>query len=338
MLTGIFVFLFVISSVAGLIAININPRIFKPEIYQSALEQNGAYKDMAYTILNTATESKTHKLLFKNFPPEITKSLINKSYPTESFKKFINDAIAQTLDALLKKRKPETIILSSEPLQKEIASPGFETTFRELLGQRPECTDKERGALIVSGIFVTEDTLLLCNAPGSFTNVNGTLDYKFSSFIPDQLKILAANILENITLVDLRFITPAMMEQLERARNAAQFALAPCIVFLLLITIFSVRSLNDWLTWWGWSFFISGALSYFIAIIAPSQINARLNTYIYNSPQTIPPIWLELGKSVFNIVLSSIVEGVKNHGTLLGCIGLAMLIIVWVKIFAERKK
>ena len=97
-------------------------------------------------------------------------------------------------------------------------------------------------------------------------------------FIQTQLQSMVAVFPNEVTFISgTASGTPADPRlKLNAARSAIKLALFMPVLFLFGIAIFVVRSLVDWLTWWGWPLMFAGGISVLIALFGSPVIGGML--------------------------------------------------------------
>ena len=106
--------------------------------------------------------------------------------------------------------------------------------------------------------------------------------------------------------------------------------LTPFLPVLLLfgITIFAVRSLIDWLAWWGWPFAIAGVGSVLIGLVGSPLVGWILQILIQNQGTIpIPPVLASSIAETTSAVAQQMLAPVMIQGAILGILGLGMAIL-----------
>jgi hypothetical protein len=106
--------------------------------------------------------------------------------------------------------------------------------------------------------------------------------------------------------------------------------LTPFLPLLLLfaITVFAVRTLLDWLTWWGWSFAFAGIGSVIIGLAGAPLVGGILQLLVLNQGRIpIPPVLASSLAETTSAVARQMLAPVMIEGGILGLIGLGMLIL-----------
>jgi hypothetical protein len=90
---------------------------------------------------------------------------------------------------------------------------------------------------------------------------------------------------------------PEFIEALRFTNTLIAWSPLVPIVFLLLVTAFAVRSLNDFLRWWGGTFLATGGISLIILLILFLTMDLSLGRFlpIPLSVYKLPPLLVQLG-------------------------------------------
>ncbi|MBI3738415.1 MAG: hypothetical protein HY258_05155 [Chloroflexi bacterium] len=99
------------------------------------------------------------------------------------------------------------------------------------------------------------------------------------------------------------------------------------LIFLLGATLFVVRSLMDWLKWWGWPLLIVGILGVLIGFLSapltrlllPNLLNSRMPTFM-------PASMVKTTSDLAGSVIYEILKPFGWESLLLAVIGLGMIL------------
>lgn len=127
--------------------------------------------------------------------------------------------------------------------------------------------------------------------------------------------------------------------KLNAARSAIK--LAPFLPALLLvgIALFAVRSLTEWLRWWGWPFMFAGGSSVLIALFGSPLVGGVLQLLIENQGAIlIPPVLAASLSETMGAVAREMLTPIVIQGFILGIVGLGMVITAafWAKRERDR--
>jgi hypothetical protein len=119
-------------------------------------------------------------------------------------------------------------------------------------------------------------------------------------------------------------------QNLDRLRLFMKLTVIPPIVFLLAITILAVRSLGDWLKWWGFPFLITGILGLLTALLAAPLVPPIVEFLFSQSGPDIPAIFVELVRNTAGSLAGEILRPVAILGTAIASIGAVMVTMNWI--------
>src|SRR6185503_18354408 len=92
--------------------------------------------------------------------------------------------------------------------------------------------------------------------------------------------------------------------------------------------IFAVRSLKEWLTWWGWPIFITGAGGLLVAMLGSPVIGFIVRNFMQiQGAGFIPPILLATMQETASSVTREILKPVTLEGSILALIGFVMAVV-----------
>ena len=84
----------------------------------------------------------------------------------------------------------------------------------------------------------------------------------------------------------------------------------------------------DWLKWWGYPFFVTGALSSLMALIGASAFGSIVQRMLQNQGAGLmPPILFSALRETISAMTSQILKPVVIEGLILGILGLGMIVV-----------
>ena len=99
------------------------------------------------------------------------------------------------------------------------------------------------------------------------------------------------------------------------------------LLFLIFITLLVVRTLKDWLRWWGIPIFFSGLLSVGLAMMVMFLFDQAWDAILANFiPSFLSPGLVNLGHDVAQAIFQSLTAGIMDIGILMAVLGLGMWI------------
>ncbi len=142
--------------------------------------------------------------------------------------------------------------------------------------------------------------------------IQGQMQFAVSA-VPDQITLLSKPP-ANDPRVKLRILRMGMR-------------LSPIIplVFLLLMTVFTVNSLKSWLRWWGIPLFITGILACFLSLSGAPIFGVFLQRILVSRmPDFLPAVLLGYANDLASAMLQAWLNPVLWQGLGIALIGLIM--------------
>jgi hypothetical protein len=308
--------LFIISGVSALLLFNFDRNAFAAETYQQAFEREDFYNKIPSLLaqsITDSTEPTQQPLGMQGMSTETWESFMRTLLPPNVLKPIGDDVLISSFAYL--NMESDTIQIDLALLKASMVSETGTQAALSLLNTLPPCT-LEQSAMIMFGMF-TGDQIQLCNPP---ENVLPML----TPLIQGQMKAAAAIIPDQLTLTT----APSEgdpREQLQTTRFFMRLSLIPPLLLLLTLTVFAVRSLKDWLTWWGIPFFVTGASAYLTGLLgAPVFGNMLQRVLINRMPDYLPLFLLDFASDLAAAMVRALLNPVMLQGLALAIVGLGM--------------
>jgi hypothetical protein len=148
-------------------------------------------------------------------------------------------------------------------------------------------------------------------------------------FIQAQLQAMTAIIPDQIAFIPgtLSHTPNDPRLKLDLVRSAIKLTPFIPVLFLLGIALFGVRTLRDWLIWWGWPFLLAGLSSVLIGLVGAPLVGWLLQLLIRNQGTIfVPPVLAATIGETTSAVARQMLAPVVAEGFLLALLGLAMVI------------
>ena len=316
------VVLFIITGVMALLFFNIEQKAFSSGTYKQAFEEQNLY-DRVPAILATAlstslAENQSAQPFLKALTVQDWQNSISSLLPPEELKAMADHTLDSTFDYL--NGKTDSAVISLLPLKAHLAGEAGLNVVRQVLRLQPECTPEQ---LTQMAFGLLEGQITLCNPPEAAIGF-------MAPFIQTQLHVMTAAFPNEITFIPGRNSgTPDDPRlRLNTIRLVMQLSVFVPLALLLLIVLFAVRSLSDWLQWWGWPFMITGFLSLLIALLGSPLVGWILQLLIQiQAGSLIPPILSATIGEAASAVTRQILTPVALEGAVLAILGLMMVIL-----------
>jgi hypothetical protein len=210
--------------------------------------------------------------------------------------------------------------ISLAPLKTQLAGPAGMDLVLQILSVQPACTVEQLTQMAVGALG---GQFALCNPPPEAIGL-------MTPFIQSQLQTMTTLIPNEVTFIPgtLSGTPQDPRLRLNTVRSAIRLSPIALLVLLLGITIFAVRSLVDWLGWWGWPFMSTGASLVIIGLVGAPLVSFILQLFIQSqSSIPIPPVFVSSIAETTGAVARQILLPVLVQGALLGLVGLGMALL-----------
>jgi len=313
--------LFIVSGMAALLLFNVERNALTSATYKQAFEDQKLYERMPKILANALHTSTAENLnadpYLKALSVEDWEATIASLLPPEELKSLADT----TLDALFDymNGKTDSAVVSLLPFKGHLVGNSGVEAIRKILQAQPACTAEQ---LLQIGLgFIKSGDVALCNPPEGLMGL-------MTPLIESQLQVLTIAVPDQITLISgAQSGTPADPRlKLNWARALMKIMPVFPLLFLFCLTIFVVRSLGDWLKWWGYPFFITGGITALVALVGAPLLGFFIQLVLQSQGfGFIPPILFStLGETV-GALTSQILKPVLYEGLILGVIGLIMV-------------
>jgi hypothetical protein len=314
--------LFIISTVIVLLLFNIEAKAFSSATYKQAFEDQRLYERMpsilATALTSTMGDSINAIPFLRAFTVEDWQNSISVLLPPEELKAMANTSLDATFDYL--NGRANSAVISLLPVKAQLAGPSGMDLILQILSVQPACTT-EQLLQIATGLLGGE--IALCNPPPEAMGL-------MAPFIQSQLQTMTNIIPNEVTIIPgtLSGTPQDPRIRLNSIRSVINWTPLLPLLFLFGITIFAVRSLVDWLTWWGWPFSIAGASSVIIGLVGSPIVGWILQLLIQNQGTIlIPPVLISSIAETTSAVARQMLVPVLIQGAILGFVGLGMVIL-----------
>ena len=227
--------------------------------------------------------------------------------------------------------KTDSATLSLAPLKARLSSEAGVEAVLQMMEAQPECTESQ---MFEMGLAMLEEPKIpMCNPPDELNKV-------IKPLIQGQLQMVAAELPDQVTLI------PAPVSEQADPRGGLTtirigMRLSPllALVFLLGVTLFAVRNLKSWLTWWGVPFVITGVLSALLGLVGSSLLRSFIQRrMVEGMPAQLPAIVAQSVNDLISAIIRQLTRPVVWQGILLATIGIGMLFLAFYKSYREAKR
>ena len=314
--------LFVVSTVIVLLVFNIEANAFSSATYKQAFEDQRLYERMPAilaTALTTTLGPNINSVPFlRELTPEDWQNTISTLIPPEELKAMGNNALDATFEYL--NGTTNSAVISLLPVKAQLVGPSGMNLVLQVLSVQPACTAEQ---LTQMALGLLGGQIALCNPPPEAIGL-------MTPFLQSQLQTMTGLIPNEVTFIPGTLSGTPDDPRLRLNAIRSAIRLTPFLPLLLLfgITIFAVRSLVDWLTWWGWPLTIAGVSSVLIGLVGSPLVGWILQLLIQNQGTVlIPPVFLSSIVETTTAVARQMLVPVLIQGAILGFIGFGMVIL-----------
>jgi hypothetical protein len=198
--------------------------------------------------------------------------------------------------------------------------------IRQLLKAQTPCTQEQLDQ--ISSTTGTEGAgLVLCNPTETdFNKVMRQVQEQLNaavSQLPDEV-IIIKPIPPDTTPVNSSPLGNDPAKAIRLVRLTLRLSPLLPLGFLLLVTLFGVRSLKGWMRWWGIPFFFAGIIALGLGIAAMPTLNWAWNTYVVvRIPPFIPANLADIGYELVRYIWHNLTVQIVLRALILTLIGLA---------------
>lgn len=314
--------LFILSAVIVLLLINTEAKAFSSATYKQAFADQRLYERMPAILATALTSTLGQNInavpFLRVLAPGDWQNTIAMLLPPEELKATADNALDGTFDYL--NGRSNSAAVSLLPLKTQLAGPSGMNVVLQILSLQPACTVEQLTQMALGALG---GQIALCNPPPEALNL-------MTPFLQSQLQTMTTIIPDEVTFIPGTLSGTPQDPRLQLNRVRSVIKLTPFVPVLLLfaLTIFAVRSLRDWLTWWGWSCMIAGVSSVLIGLVGAPLVGWILQLLIQGQGTIpIPPIFASSLVETTSAVARQILIPVMIQGALLGFAGLGLAIL-----------
>lgn len=307
---------FVVTGIAALFFFNFDRRAFTAETYQQAFAQEDFYNKIpgliAQSILS-GTETTQQPLGMQGLSQETWESFIGTLLPPDVVKPIGDDLLNSTFEYL--NLESSSIQVNLIPFKTRMMGETGAQAALSLINALPACT-LDQSVLIMFGM-VSGGQIELCRPPDDILPmlmplVQGQMQAA-AAIIPDELTVVTAPLQDD------------PRERLQTARFLMRFSLILPLMFLITLTAFAVRSLKDWLLWWGIPFFVTGAISFILSLLGAPVFGSMLERILTSNMAGILPVFLaDFAGDLASAMARALLNPILWQGAVLAIIGAGM--------------
>ena len=310
------------TSVLILPLFNIERKAFDSRTYKQAFEDQGLYERMpallASTLQTFVSQNSAGFPFLRELSVEDWQSTISSLLPPEELRALADGALDSTFEYV--NGRSNIVVISLLPVKARLIGESGVDVIRQFLKTQPTCTIDQ---LTQMALGFLGGSVALCNPPEEAIGL-------FEPFIQSQLQTLNAAFPNEVIV----FAGPESgapddpRTRLQLVRSAVRFSPFLPILLLLAVALFAVRSIRDFLVWWGWPLLIAGAISAVLGLVGSPLVGWFLQFMIQTQGAAfIPPLLAPIIGETATAVASQMLIPVAVQGVVIAMIGLVMVII-----------
>jgi hypothetical protein len=314
---GIFLAAFlVLTAVPALFFFNFDQRAFTSQTYRKAFASADFYNQLPAVLTETmfaTTGADQMPGAMHGMSRETWESFFRATLSPQTIQQ-MGDETLNSIFAYLNLQS-NSIQISLAPLKVSMSGDAGVQAVFALLKTQPDCTMEQMTQASMS--FLNDGKLPLCNPPADLIPV-------LTPLIQGQMQVAAQSIPDQLTL----FNAPPGNDprlKLQAIRLGMRFSPVLPLGLLLLLTIAVVRSLKDWLTWWGIPLCVAGFLTAITSVVGAPIFGVILRSVLTNHlPGFLPSAMLGYVSALTSAMLQALLLPTLWQGLAITFIGLGM--------------
>ncbi len=346
-IAGIFAFLFIISASIMLLLYNLDATLLNSEAYKIALIEEDIYarlpgfvvQQIQHGIMDDPSLDSSDQSDGDSGPPAYLRILSDDDWEyliatllePEWLQTTVESVLDQVFDNLNSDAPPEPISISLVELKTKFEGPVGYQAVLALLEKQPPCSAEQLLQLGAAQLFGGEvDDFLLCKPPEILMDVVDPLMrvaiQSAASAIPDEMEF--EHPLSDVSgSTDIKEFGDDPIQSFFIVRSLLRFGFLIPLAFLFLMTVFAVRSVRDWLLWWGVPLLLTGLIGLsFSALSLPilGWVFPRLIDFAV--PVSVKPEILTIGVDLANALFRQVTQKIMVQAGIIAAIGFAFVI------------
>jgi len=346
-IAGIFAFLFIVSASIMLLLYNLDATLLNSEAYKIALIEEDIYarlpgfvvQQIQHGIMDDPSLDSSDQIDGDSGPPAYLSILSDDDWEyliatllePEWLQTTVESVLDQVFDNLNSDAPPEPISISLVELKTKFEGPVGYQAVLALLEKQPPCSAEQLLQLGAAQLFGGEvDEFLFCKPPEILMDVVDPLlrvaIQSAASAIPDEMEF--EHPFSDISgSTDIMEFGDDPIQSFFIARSFLRFGFLIPLAFLFLMTVFAVRSVRDWLLWWGVPLLLTGLIGLSLSALSIPILGWVFPRLIdFAVPVSVKPEILAIGVDLANALFRQVTQKIMVQAGIIAAIGLAFVI------------
>ena len=318
-LAGFFAILFVGSTALAFTLYHVEQSAFNADLYIRALDEENVYQRLpeltaqALSLAAQRPERNGVLSLFRNLSDQEWQTLVTELFPPDVLRNMAVDMVTQIMAYL--NGEGNQVVLSLTNLKAYLQSPEGINAVYGMLKAQPDCTVEQLTAMALN-----QQALTLCNPPESFMFVD------LRPIVKTEIKNAMTLIPEQMIIVSTDGNRMQTLGNLKTLRLFMRLSPLVPVLCLLVVTALAVRSLNDWLTWWGYPLLIAGLVSMSLSALSGPMASMTFRLFIAPVlPAALPPDIVSVFRDLTATIVRDAVQPILLVAGIMALIGLIMV-------------
>ncbi len=319
-LSGVFLaVLFVLTAVPALVFFNFDQRAFTPQTYQKAFASSDFYNKlpaaMADSMLAGTTDPSQLPIVMRGMSRQAWEGYFRAMLPQQTLQAMGDETLNSVFNYL--NHQTDSVQVSLLPLKISMAGDAGVQAVFTLLATQPPCTLEQMAQATMNLLTSSSNEIQFCNPPAELIPM-------LTPVIQGQMQAAAMAIPDQLTLLN----APPQndpRDKLQTARLAMRLSPILPLGLLLLLTVVAVRSLKDWLNWWGVPLVITGGLTAFLGLVGASVFGSVFQQMLASRmPTFLPALLLDSANALATAMLQALFLPILWQGLGIAFIGFGM--------------
>ena len=318
-LAGVFAALFIATAVLSMLLFNLERKAFLAETYQQAFANENFYERLPALLAKAFVASSDQQgmpLGMRSMSEQQWEGFLRELLPPETLKTMGDQALTSTFAYL--NGETDSAVVDLTPLKSQMSSSAGTQAVLNLMQTLPPCTLDELARITLS--FLSDQQIAFCNPPAELAGVVQPL-------IEGQVQLAATLLPDQVTLAQFDPTTgqPDPRQQIQSLRLLMRLSPLLPLMLLFAMTVLAVRSLHDWLGWWGIPFIVTGLSVNIMAWTgAPLTSWVFLKTLLRYAPTLLPSVLMDDVGQLAEAIVHQALAPLSLQGWILIGLGLLM--------------